>query len=79
MLDKQNLTCVKMRSNTRWSADASAVTSLSAGYKEIQIVLEQIVNSQTENPETQCEARGLARIMKLLETGIMTELWQSLL
>ena len=79
MLDKQNLTCVKMRSNTRWSADASAVTSLSAGYKEIQIVLEQMVNSQTEKPETQCEARGLARIMKLLETGIMTELWQSLL
>jgi hypothetical protein len=79
VLDQQNLSCVKQRSDTKWSADASAVASLSCGYKEIRSVLEQIAESLNEKPETKCDARGLANVMKLLETGIMTELWQTIL
>jgi hypothetical protein len=79
VLDQQNLPCVKQRSDTRWSADASAVASLSCGYKEIRSVLQQIAESLNEKPETKCDARGLANVIKLLETGIMTGLWQTIL
>ena len=69
----------KQLSSTRWSCHANAIKALKMGFKNICTALEQIASNQEEKQITRQEARGIAKEFYMLEFGILTELWDTVL
>lgn len=70
---------LKRLSGTRWSAHHDAVDALRKGYKIVQQILVDMSESTTEKADTRLEAKGLIEIMNKLETGLMTQVWSTIL
>ena len=74
-----NVPVPKQLSNTRWSCHADAIKALKMGFKNICTALEQIASNQDEKQITRLEALGIAKEFCMLEFGILTELWDTIL
>ena len=71
----------KRLSDTRWSAHADALRSLSSNYQPFKRVLEDISTNIQQKPDIRNEASALVDIMEKLETDrpIMTAFWDKVL
>ncbi|KAI6651791.1 hypothetical protein LOD99_5038 [Oopsacas minuta] len=76
---KFGIPTLKRLSDTRWSAHHDAVDALLKGYTNIEEVLVLMCEDKSEKPVTRLEAKGLAAIMNRLETGIMLQIWSTIL
>ena len=62
----------KRLSDTRWSARADAVKSLSENYEVFRHVLELLSNDELQKNDTRSEAASIVKSMNKLENGFMT-------
>lgn len=69
----------KRLSDTRWSAHAVALRSMSNHYKTYQSVLQEIGNNNLQKKETRAEAMNLAKTMDKLETVFLVCFWNIIL
>lgn len=72
-------TMLKSLSETRWSARADALRSIVSGYKEIEGVLETLMQDTSQTPETRLTAQGLHKKFGQLETGLLALFWNDIL
>lgn len=56
-----------------------AVSAVVKGYKTITSLVDKVSGDDNENTKTRSEAQGLAKKMKMLETGVRAELWYRIL
>ena len=78
-LERSGTPTVKRLSDTRWSAHSDAIRALKMGYTDIKNLLEVISEDEEEKADARLEAKGLFSMMDQLETGIMVELWSTIL
>ncbi|XP_064423566.1 zinc finger MYM-type protein 1-like [Latimeria chalumnae] len=69
----------KRLSDTRWSARADALRSLSCNYESYKSVLQALGADTLQKSDTQAEANSLVESMGRLETAFMTTFWSSIL
>ena len=78
-LERSGTPTIKRLSDTRWSAHSDAIRALKMGYTDIKNLLEVISEDEEEKADARLEAKGLFSMMDQLETGIMVELWTTIL
>ena len=78
-LERSETPTVKRLSDTRWSAHSDAIRALKMGYMDIKNLLEVIFEDEEEKADARLEAKDLFSMMDQLETGIMVELWSTIL
>ena len=78
-LERSETPTVKRLSDTRWSAHSDAIRAQKMGYTDIKNLLEVISEDEEEKADARLEAKGLFSMMDQLETGIMVELWSTIL
>ncbi|XP_064419092.1 zinc finger MYM-type protein 1-like [Latimeria chalumnae] len=69
----------KRLSDTRWSARADALRSLSCNYESYKSVLQALGADTLQKSDTRAEANSLVETMDRLETAFMTTFWSSIL
>ena len=70
---------LKRLSDTRWSSHANATRAFAKGYKDFCSVFSAVSNDYEEKAVTRQEAVGLLNRFNILETGFLTELWDTIL
>ncbi|XP_022168505.1 uncharacterized protein LOC111032465 [Myzus persicae] len=72
---------IKRLSDTRWSARDDACYSLNKNWSSIENALIKIGENEKEKPTIRCEANGILKILRSLETSfcVVVELFQSLI
>ena len=81
VLKSKKLPIIKRVINTRWPANAEATRALAYGYEEIKSMIQNFLNSDTHtlNPASTDEANYLFKYMQLLESYILTNMWNTIL
>lgn len=67
----------KALSNTRWSARYDAVSALYKGCRQNLAMLEEFSKDEDQPADSRIEAKGFQKKLKLLETAILLELWDT--
>ncbi|CAI6371600.1 unnamed protein product [Macrosiphum euphorbiae] len=70
---------IKRMSDTRWSARDDACHSLNKNWFSIENALIKIGGNEKEKPAIRCEANGILKILKSLETSFLSIFWGDIL
>ncbi|XP_060852987.1 zinc finger MYM-type protein 1-like isoform X2 [Rhopalosiphum padi] len=70
---------IKRLSDTRWSARDDACYSLNKNWSSIENALIKIGENEKEKPAIRCEANGILKILKSLETFFLSIFWGDIL
>ncbi|XP_015377219.1 PREDICTED: zinc finger MYM-type protein 1-like [Diuraphis noxia] len=70
---------IKRLSDTRWSARDDACYSLNKNWSSIENALIKIGENEKEKPAIRCEANGILKILKSLETSFLSIFWGDIL
>ena len=77
--ETNHLVVVKRLSGKRWSARYDAVRALALGYTEHLELLKELSFNDEYRAEVKCEAWGLSKRLKELETSILLKAWNTIL
>jgi len=70
---------IKRLSDTRWSARDDACYSLNKNWSSIENALIKIGENEKEKPAIRCEANGILKILRSLETSFLSIFWGDIL
>uniref|UniRef100_H2ZWU3 Uncharacterized protein n=1 Tax=Latimeria chalumnae TaxID=7897 RepID=H2ZWU3_LATCH len=76
---QQKQLTAKCLSSTRWSACADATRAVRAGYQEIKEALMKLSQDESQKPIARNDAEALSKRFDVLETTLMTVIWDTLL
>ncbi|GFQ70800.1 dimer_Tnp_hAT domain-containing protein [Trichonephila clavata] len=70
---------LKSLSKTRWSSREDVLRAQVTSYNEIKNVLEDLIEDNTQTPDTRVTAEGFRKTLESFQTTLLTVIWDEIL